>query len=57
MVVLYSLLMMDHLPPRGVRESISRILYSDNGEDLERHLMENLDDENSNLLKVQLGRI
>lgn len=56
MVVLYSLLMRDHLPPSDVRVSISRILYSDNGNDLERHLVDNLDHENSNLLKSQLER-
>ncbi|KAJ5927158.1 hypothetical protein N7516_008931 [Penicillium verrucosum] len=57
MAVLYSLLMMDHLPPSGLRVSIIRILYSDNGEDLERHLVDNLDDDDSDWLKAQLERI
>ncbi|CDM36283.1 unnamed protein product [Penicillium roqueforti FM164] len=53
MVVLYSLLMMDILPPSSLRISIKRILYSHNGEDLMRHLVDNLDIGVEN----QLGRI
>ena len=53
MVVLYSLLMMDILPPSSLRTSIKRILYSHTGEDLIRHLMDNLDIGVEN----QLGRI
>jgi hypothetical protein len=40
MVVLYSLLIMDILPPSGLRIPINRILYSHNGEDLMRHLVD-----------------
>ncbi|CAI7599353.1 unnamed protein product [Penicillium viridicatum] len=57
MVVLYSLLMMDILPRSGLRMSINRILYSHNGEDLMRHLVDNLDNEASYLLESQLARI
>ena len=53
MVVLYSLLIIDILPPSSLRISIKRILYSHNGEDLMRHLMDNLDIRVEN----QLGRI
>ncbi|CAG8091707.1 unnamed protein product [Penicillium nalgiovense] len=53
MVVLYSLLMMDILPPSSLRTSIKRILYSHNGEDLMRHLVDNLDIG----VESQLGRI
>ncbi|CAG8057850.1 unnamed protein product [Penicillium nalgiovense] len=52
-VVLYSLLMMDILPPSSLRTSIKRILYSRNGEDLMRHLVDNLDIG----VESQLGRI
>jgi hypothetical protein len=57
MAVLYSLLMMDILPPSGLRMSINRILYSHNGEDLTRHLVDNLDNEARYLLESQLARI
>ncbi|CAG8908529.1 unnamed protein product [Penicillium egyptiacum] len=57
MVVLYSLLMMDILPPCGVRVSINRILYAENGEDLQRHLVDKLDSVNSERLEMQLARI
>lgn len=40
MVVLYSLLSMDILPPIGLRTPIKRMLYSHNGEDLNRHLVD-----------------
>jgi hypothetical protein len=40
MVVLYSLLRMDILPPIGLRTPIKRMLYSHNGEDLNRHLVD-----------------
>lgn len=52
-VVLYSLLMMDILPPSSLRTSIKRILYSHNGEDLIRHLVDNLEIG----VESQLGRI
>lgn len=57
MVVLYSLLMMDFLPPSGLRGSMNRILYSHDGNHLMRHLVGNLDNEASHLLERQLGRI
>ncbi|CRL23515.1 unnamed protein product [Penicillium camemberti] len=53
MVVLYSLLMTDILPPSSLRTSIKRILYSHNGEDLMRHLVDNLEIG----VESQLGRI
>ena len=43
MVVLYSFLRMDILPPIGLRTPVKRMLYSHNGEDLMRHLVDNLD--------------
>ncbi|CAG8076396.1 unnamed protein product, partial [Penicillium nalgiovense] len=52
-VVLYSLLMMDILPPSSLRTSIKRTLYSHNGEDLMRHLVDSLDIG----IESQLGRI
>ncbi|CAG8887477.1 unnamed protein product [Penicillium egyptiacum] len=57
MVVLYSLLMMGILPPRDVHASINRILYAGNGEDLERHLIDQLDPVDSERLKTQLARL
>ncbi|CAG8178538.1 unnamed protein product [Penicillium nalgiovense] len=44
--------MMDILPPSSLRISIKRILYSHNGEDLMRHLVDNLDIG----IESQLGR-
>ncbi|CAI7578589.1 unnamed protein product [Penicillium palitans] len=57
MVVVYSLLMMDFLPPIDVHMSVNRILYSLNGEDLKRYLTHNLDTEDSDWLESQLQRI
>ncbi|KAF4770570.1 hypothetical protein HAV15_012831 [Penicillium sp. str.  len=57
MVVVYSLLMMDFLPPIDVRMSVNRILYSLNGNDLKRYLTDNLDTEDRDLLESQLQRI
>ncbi|KAJ5588779.1 hypothetical protein N7537_011457 [Penicillium hordei] len=57
MVVVYSLLMMDFLPPIDLRMSVNRILYSLNGKDLTRYLTDNLDTEDSDLLESQLQRI
>lgn len=51
MVIVYSLLMIDLLPPINVRISVNRILYSLNGEDLKRYLTYNLDIEDSDLLE------
>ncbi|CAG8064176.1 unnamed protein product [Penicillium nalgiovense] len=53
MFVLYSLLMMDILPPSSLRTPIKRILYSHNREDLMRYLVDNLDIG----VESQLGRI
>ena len=53
MVVLYSLLIMDILPPSSLHTPIKRILYSHNGEDLIHYLMDNLDIR----VESQLGRI
>ncbi|KAJ5531276.1 hypothetical protein N7527_004669 [Penicillium freii] len=54
MVVVYSLLMMDFLPPIDVRMSVNRILYLLNGNDLKRYLTNNLDTEDRDLLESQL---
>lgn len=55
--ILYSLLIIDHLPPSSLYISIIRILQSDNREDLKYYLIDNLDNNNSNQLKAQLERI
>lgn len=57
MVVVYSLLMMDFLPPNDVRMSVNRTFYSCNGKNLKRYLKDNLYTEDSDWLQSQLRRI
>lgn len=56
-ILLYSLLTLDFMPPGELRLPIKRILHSSNGDDLEQHTLNSLNEEDSLLLQSQLARI
>lgn len=50
MVMVYSLLIIDFLPPNNIRILVNRILYLYNRKDLKRYIIDNLDTKDSDLL-------